>query len=126
MSDTENTTHSTFRLTVLGNPIPKARARVTKQGTHTPERTRDYEKLVRDSAALAWRRPPLTGQIAITLCFYRASARRVDVDNLVKAIADSLQDIVFENDGQVSVLHAEKHIDHENPRVEITVEEMNE
>ena len=98
---------------------------MTRRGAHTPRRTRNYEKLVRDSAALAWRRPPLTEQIAITFHFYRASAGRADVDNLSKACMDSLQGVIFKNDNQVSVLHAEKHIDRENPRVEITVEEIN-
>jgi len=124
--DTENTTRKMFHLTVSENPIPKARARVTKRGTYTPKRTRDYEKLVRDLAALTWRRLPLTGQIAITFRFYRANARRADWDNLGKEISDSLQGVVYIDDNQICDAVISKRIDRENPRVEITVEEINE
>lgn len=99
---------------------------MTKRGTYTPKRTRDYEKLVRDLAALAWRGPPLTGPIAITFLFYRANARRADWDNISKSVSDSLQGVVYIDDNQICDAVIRKRIDRKNPRVEITVEAINE
>lgn len=99
---------------------------MTKRGTYTPKRTREYEQLVRDIAALAWHEAPLTGQLTITLHFYRSSAKRADWDNLSKLTMDSLQGVVFIDDNQICDAVVRKRIDRENPRVEITVEEINE
>ena len=111
-----------FDLTIPGNPIPKGRPRVTERGTFTPTRTSEYEALVRGYVALAWHGDPLTVALALTLRFYRATAHKCDLDNLVKSISDAIQGVVFEDDAQVWVLHAAKGIDRDNPRVEILVE----
>lgn len=114
-----------FSLTVLGSPVPKGRPRVVKGHAYTPKRTRDYEKLVRDYAALEWHlQEPMDGRLAVTLRYYMASARRADLDNLCKSVLDALQGVVFANDDQVEVLHAERYIDRDNPRAEILVEEL--
>lgn len=111
-----------FAVTVEGNPIPKGRPRVTEYGTFTPKRTANYEALIRDYAALAWKADPTRLSVAVTLRFYRATAHKCDLDNLCKAVLDALQGIIFENDAQMWILHAEKAIDRDNPRVEILME----
>lgn len=110
-----------FFVTIHGNPIPKGRPRVAGHA-YTPQRTREYEALVRDTVALLWRRDPLKLAVAVTLRFYRDSARRVDLDNLVKSTVDAIQGVILEDDSQVWCLHAEKAIDRESPRVELLVE----
>jgi len=64
----------------------------------------------------------MTGSIALTLRFFRETAHRCDLDNLVKSVCDALQRVVFEDDSQVVLLLAEKSIDRDRPRVEILVE----
>ena len=111
-----------FEVTVPGNPVPKGRPRVTERGTFTPGRTANYEALVRDYVALTWKGEPLKVALALTLRFYRETAHRCDLDNLVKACADAMQGIIFADDAQIWALQAEKAIDRDNPRVEILVE----
>lgn len=108
--------------TVPGNPIPKARPRVVRGRACTAKRTSDYERLVRVFAKMSWRDEPMTGSIALTLRFFRETAHRCDLDNLVKSVCDALQRVVFEDDSQVVLLLAEKSIDRDAPRVEILVE----
>ena len=44
--------------------------------------------------------------------------------NLCKSVLDGLQGIIFKDDNQIDVLHAERGIDKEAPRVEVLIEEM--
>ncbi len=113
-----------FALTVPGNPIPKGRPRVVDDHAYTPQRTRDYEAKVKMAAALAWKRPAMTGPLAIHLVFYRENRRRADFDNLTKAVVDALQDIVLIDDNQIVHAVIWKRIDHVNPRVIIVIEEI--
>ena len=81
-----------IRFTVLGNPIPKARARVTikagqKAHAFTPTRTRDWEARVKDAARPAMVGHRLfTGPVAVELWLWRGDRRRCDGDNLEKAL----------------------------------------
>jgi Holliday junction resolvase RusA-like endonuclease len=110
-----------FEVTVPGNPVPKGRPRVAGHA-YTPERTRQYETLVRDVVGLQWHGEPTKLAVAVTICFFRENARRADLDNLVKSVLDPIQGIVIEDDSQVWILHAEKAIDRDDPRMELLVE----
>lgn len=111
-----------INFTIYGNPVPKGRHRSTRSGhSYTPQRTRDYEARVADAAMMANVRP-LTGDVSLTVVFYRGSAHRCDLDNLVKAVSDGINGIAFVDDVQVVELHAMKQLDRDNPRAEVTVE----
>ena len=118
--------------TVPGNPIPKARPRVTfqpgrKPTAYTPARTKGWEATVADVARLAMGgREPVEGPVELTLRFYRRDRRRVDGDNMTKAVFDALQGRVFENDDQVVACHWYKRVDRDRPRVEVVVGEVGE
>lgn len=51
--------------------------------------------------------------------------RKPDIDNYVKAILDSMNDIVFKDDGQISELYAKK-VYSLRPRTEVTVKVLEE
>lgn len=108
---------------VPGDPVPKARPRVVHGRTFTPERTRRAEQLVAAHARKAGARR-LAGRVAVELRFFRATARRCDLDNLCKAIMDSLNGVAWDDDDQVVELHAEKALDRERPRTEVLVREL--
>lgn len=61
--------------------------------------------------------------VAITLRVYRP-AKRGDLDNSLKVLIDSLKGIIFSDDDQVAVIHAERYEDKHNPRVDVYVEEI--
>lgn len=66
---------------------------------------------------------PLTGEVAVTLHFYRP--RRIgDVDGGIKIVLDALQGYAYVNDSQIERLVVCRWDDPKRPRVEVTVEEV--
>lgn len=115
-----------INIVVKGNPIPKARPRVISGGriTYTPHRTKAWEETVGWVAkeVMNGHAPiSIADPIEVEMIFFRESAHACDVDNLIKAVMDGLEGVVFENDRQVCRLTGEKRLDKLNPRVEIWV-----
>jgi Holliday junction resolvase RusA-like endonuclease len=112
------------RLILHGEPASKANSRrlVTIRGQ---ARLIKSQKALDYVAAVKRTYPPLVplleGDLRMTADVYYAS-RRPDLD--VSLILDALQDIAYKNDRQVREMHLYHHLDRENPRAEITLEEM--
>ena len=60
----------------------------------------------------------LDGDVTMELRLFRP-AKRMDIDNHLKVILDSMQGILYKNDRQVNELHVYLADDKENPRVEV-------
>lgn len=110
------------RMTVPGEPISKARPRVTRRGhAFTPKSTVAFEA----SVAAAWDavpRPDLPACVRLEVSFYLGTHRRVDVDNLTKAIADALNLRAYDDDWRVHELRAEKfYTSRDRARTEVAV-----
>ena len=103
---------------VPGTPRPKARPRVVNGHAYTPERTREWEDAVR----MLYQGPTYEGDLTMTLYFYMPNRRRVDIDNLVKAVFDGLNGKAYHDDGQIVALHATKAIGKNEPGVWISVD----
>lgn len=114
--------------TVHGDPVPWQRTGLSsRRGFYTPAATRNYEQLVADLARIAKYRAKartITGPVALTMRFFRASARPCDIDNLAKAIQDALNGVSFKDDSQVVWSLSVKTIDPDDPRVEVEVREL--
>jgi Holliday junction resolvase RusA-like endonuclease len=133
-----------FRLTLHGEPVPKARPRATSIGGHarlyTPGTTRKYEDRVRKTALRDWRGSPLQ-DVAITLlaCYYlpvpkswpqwRRDAAlagdvlptsKPDIDNLTKSCLDGLCGVLFSDDSLIVEERTAKRYGAE-PRVELVL-----
>ena len=104
---------------VPGTPRPKARPRVVNGHAYTPERTREWEQLV----GMMYRGPLYEGTVSMTLDFQMPNRRRVDLDNLIKAIADGLNGKAYHDDGQIVALTARKTVDPHRPGVWVSVAE---
>ncbi|ENZ9555996.1 RusA family crossover junction endodeoxyribonuclease [Clostridioides difficile] len=129
--------------TIDGEPVGKERPRmnsITKR-TYTPNKTRDYEELIRwlyQSKVKYY----FTGYIKMTLrCYYsiaKSNSKKVkeqkrnnvlrpskkpDIDNVVKIIADSLNEIAYKDDTQIVEVVASKYYS-DNPRVEVILEDV--
>jgi Holliday junction resolvase RusA-like endonuclease len=122
--------------TVLGEPVPCARARVVRNHRPdgstvikgiTPARTRGYERLVADQARLHANRarwcPPEHALASFELLVDVYRLRRVgDWDNYGKAIADALTAAgVWRDDRYVHDARVRLFVDLRAPRVEIRV-----
>jgi len=128
------------QMTIPGQPVAKGRPRVCKWGTYTPEKTVNYETLVKELYIFN-KLPKLSGQLRMEIKAYfgipkSASAlkrimmstgqirpvKRPDLDNLIKIIADALNTIAYDDDSQIITVTADKYYS-AAPRVEITIEE---
>ena len=128
----------TYTMTVNTTPVPKGRPRFYGNHAVTPEKTRIYEALIRDS----WTYGKMEGPIIVSMKFtfeipksyskkkrsellYRPKTTKPDLDNLVKAVLDGLQGEVgaFDDDSIVCGIVATKEYGTE-PKVSIVVEEV--
>ena len=126
----------TYTMTVNTTPVPKGRPRFYGNHAVTPEKTRLYEALIRDS----WTYEKMDGPIIVSMKFtfeipksyskkkrsellYRPKTTKPDLDNLVKAVLDGLQGEAFDDDSIVCGIVATKEYGTE-PKVSIVVEEV--
>ena len=137
-----------IRLTIPGEVVPQGRPRFarTKTGvrTYDPARSREYKSFVQWSTFQLWPEKPLDGPLSVRIVQYRAipaswskkrrtealsgiirPTGRPDLDNVVKAILDSLNGRMWRDDSQVVSLHAEKRYS-ETPRAEVEIEWVKE
>jgi crossover junction endodeoxyribonuclease RusA len=68
---------------------------------------------------------PFIGPVTVNIDVYRP--RRVgDLDGTFKIVFDSLKGWAFEDDKQIEEIYAKRHDDKLHPRVEITIQELNQ
>ena len=110
---------------VEGVPRPKARARRGAGGRwYTPQATKAYEDAVSMAARAAGALEPLRGAVRLCVALWLPDRRRRDVDNCAKSICDALNGIAYGDDSQIEELVVRRHIDHDRPRAEVTIECM--
>ena len=81
-----------------------------------------YKKDVAMILALSgmWSGDPIADKIGLDIISHKSDARRYDIDNLLKALLDSMKGVVFVDDYNVDKITIERGaIDRENPRVEV-------
>ncbi len=131
----------TIHITIPGVPVGKGRPRATRAGhLYTPQRTRDYENLIRLAAARQMNGvAPYEGAMAVrivavlpvpqswsgkrqreALSGHISPTGRPDIDNYLKAALDGMNQIVFRDDSQVVSMSAAKAYG-TAPRLEIHV-----
>ena len=135
-----------FIITIPGQPVGKARARVTRSGhAFTPKKTEVAEATIRQLFVARYPdAEPIIGPVAIDITAFLGIPRshsekrkqlmligeilptqRPDVDNIGKLICDALESIAYHNDSQV-VLMLIKKIYSLTPRLEIRIKQKNE
>ena len=99
---------------VPGRPHGKQRPRVTDSGTYTPKETTRYEKKVAQCAERAGlKRWDPDGEYRVELTAIYPDSRRADVDNIIKAILDGLNGVLWADDRHVTSVAADVHTDRE-------------
>lgn len=135
-------------LIIEGEPVGKGRPRAFRAGAgvrmFTPAKTKTYEEAVAIEARKAMAKlPPFDGPVLLELRMVfsvpaswtkakRAAAlageivptKKPDADNVVKALCDALNGIVWIDDVQVTDLVARKHFG-EHPHVEARITPLN-
>lgn len=92
---------TTYTFEVAGQPKPQARPRVTRNGTYTPQASRDWKEAVGRAAWLA-KVQSVDGPVELHIVL--GGALRGDVDNYAKGIMDALNGIAYKDDRQVKSL----------------------
>jgi len=109
--------------TIPGRPVPKERPRFARGHAYTSKRTRDYERLVRTTAAAAlpadW---PLDADYTVELTVFHETRVHGDVDNYGKSVCDALNELAWTDDRQVSRLVVSREYDRTNTRIEVAIQ----
>lgn len=116
------------RFTVDGEPVSKARARFTNQGSKTraftPEKTFQAEQAVAWKFRQAARGHKLDTEVAygVVALFFSSTRQRRDIDNMLKLILDGLNKVAWPDDAQVVEISGRKeHCPPEDARTEVVV-----
>lgn len=102
-----------MKITLDLSAVPLARPRVTARGTFLPKRSQQFRSDFQTLARAAFNGKPFDSEIAVTLHFFKPlkpSARNFgDIDNLVKAVLDAGNGLIWSDDSIITELHAFKH-----------------
>lgn len=113
-----------IEFTVLGEPVSKARARVTARGTYTPKKTRDAEKAIaeafKQAAPKDWE-PDSQHDFYVEAYFHNGNRRRRDLDNMMKLVMDALNKVCWKDDYQVVMMKASKRQDSAIPCTDVVI-----
>lgn len=95
---------------VPGNPAPKQSFRMLRAGGgYTEMRVKAWQKQVWVSARQAMNLlPPTDEAVRVELDFVLTARRRVDLDNLSKAVLDACNRVIWKDDQQVVELQIRK------------------
>jgi len=116
-----------YTVTIPGEPTGKGRPRVTKWGTHTPEKTVLYENLIKLMAEPEITNGMLEGPLVMTIeAFYsipKSASKKLreqmirrevrptkkpDTDNIAKTCGDALNGIWYKDDSHIVDEHVSK------------------
>jgi Holliday junction resolvase RusA-like endonuclease len=111
---------------VEGEPRAKQSFRVSgRGGGFQPARIKAWQADVGWCAQLALRRlemiEPMTGNLSVELTFFLGNSRRIDLDNLSKAVQDGLNNIAWIDDQQNISLTLNKYVCRERQGVLVKI-----
>ena len=140
-----------MEIVIYGEPVPQGRPRFTKTGhTYDPQRSRNYKQLVRFWVTQHLKKidgfKPYENALCVDLTFYlgiptswskqkriqaaqgviRPIVRNGDIDNMVKAILDANNGLLWVDDCIITDLSARKRYTGELARVVIKITEVKE
>ena len=117
---------------VDANPVGKQRARYAKRGnfvqTYTPDKTRNYESLIKEAAIQAMgSSEPLNTPVSLYLYIrvpipasatkkrlesiergHEKPTKKPDASNILKSIEDAMNGVVYKDDSQIVNIHVAK------------------
>lgn len=131
-----------IKLIIPGEPVAKQRPKVYNGRGVTPEKTVNYETLVRQLYITQYFRQQLEGQLRLTVTAYlkipksaskkakedmisgkTRPTKKPDWDNLGKIISDALNGLAYKDDSQIVSATVDKWYSI-YPRVEVEIDEL--
>lgn len=119
-----------MNLTVEIEPKPQSRPRFFKGRCYEDKQMTEYKKQISQVVKIAMAGlEPFTTALSVKLRCYRkyaATSRRFgDCDNLLKAVLDACNGILFKDDSQVTMATVEK-IQSSTPKIELEIERIDD
>ena len=131
-----------IKLIIPGQPCAKGRPRLGKYGTYTPDKTVNYETLVKQLYITEHYGKQLEGALNLKVTAYfqipKSKSKKIkeamlksdirptgrpDWDNVGKIISDALNGLAYHDDSQIVTATVEKWYS-DNPRVEVEIQEI--
>jgi Holliday junction resolvase RusA-like endonuclease len=131
-----------MKLEIKGQPVGKGRPRLSRYGTYTPEKTKNYEEYVKicymNKYNIKQRPTEMPLKAKITAFFEvptsysnkkkkeligQPHAKKPDIDNISKIILDSLNGLAYKDDNQIVELEVKK-LYGEEAKVILEIEEV--
>lgn len=120
-----------IEITIPGEVVAKGRPRFSRHGgtvrTHTPNKTLNYERLVKMHAIQHQPKEPIDDAIKVAICIHKKPPNswskikksraldgdiklttKPDIDNYAKAILDAMNGIIFKDDNLITELTVKK------------------
>lgn len=121
-------TREVIAFTVQGVPVAKQSYRSLRAGGgyRNPRAAAWEQRIGWTSRAVMSGRPPIEGPVMARLAFVLPDHRRVDCDNLSKAVLDGIKKIVITDDCQVIELRITKKVNPHDPCVMVTITPIQE
>ena len=127
-----------YQFEVLGEPIGKARPRVTRWGAYTPQKTVDYENKIKAAYGGRFYEGYLQMDVKAYFKIPKSTSKKKkesmlmgeikpdkkpDIDNVLKIVLDSLNKTAYKDDAQVIAASITKEYS-DTPRIKITISEL--
>lgn len=115
-------------------PVAKQRARVSRYGSYTPTKTKNFETALARCVKTLWGKAPLEGPLQVVVRFVFQPPKRKtrqypcvgDTDNYLKSVCDGLNGVLWSDDVQIVDLRGVKlyAMDGSPERIELEIREI--